>query len=179
MIVSPLEYLLTFSTFRKEVDFGEGGKVLLSRLGDKVYATSAFCTHYGAPLAKGVLTADGRVVWYVAPSRCRIHSADDPIAHGMAVILSSCSIHPPFQHLIISAACFNVCTGDIGMSSCLHTPSHLYSQLLTLYHCIRGRTSSRRHPLLLHLYPERQDIRDRKPRKHAEGQQGQASNASF
>ncbi|KAJ6631031.1 flavoprotein [Mycena sp. CBHHK59/15] len=47
----------------KEVAFGTG-KVLLSRLGDKVHATSAFCTHYGAPLAKGVLTADGRVVWY-------------------------------------------------------------------------------------------------------------------
>ena len=47
---------------RKEVSF-EDGKVLLSRLGDKIHATSAFCTHYGAPLAKGVLAADGRVVW--------------------------------------------------------------------------------------------------------------------
>lgn len=54
---------------RKEVAFGEGGKVLLSRLGKKVHATSAFCTHYGAPLAKGVLAADGRVVWYVLPLR--------------------------------------------------------------------------------------------------------------
>ncbi|KAI0775025.1 hypothetical protein BD413DRAFT_471840 [Trametes elegans] len=51
----------------KEVPF-EDGKVLLSRLGDKIHATSAFCTHYGAPLAKGVLTADGRVVcpWHGA-----------------------------------------------------------------------------------------------------------------
>ncbi|ESK86596.1 rhodocoxin reductase [Moniliophthora roreri MCA 2997] len=51
----------------KEVEF-EQGKVLLSRLGDKIHATSAFCTHYGAPLAKGVLTADGRVVcpWHGA-----------------------------------------------------------------------------------------------------------------
>ena len=48
---------------RKQVDFDGDGKVLLSRLGDKIHATSAFCTHYGAPLAKGVLTADGRVVW--------------------------------------------------------------------------------------------------------------------
>jgi apoptosis-inducing factor 3 len=47
---------------RKEVSF-DSGKVLLSRLGDNVHATSAFCTHYGAPLVKGVLTADGRVVW--------------------------------------------------------------------------------------------------------------------
>jgi nitrite reductase/ring-hydroxylating ferredoxin subunit len=59
---------------RKEVEFGEGGKVLLSRLGDKVHATSAFCTHYGAPLAKGVLTADGRVVWYVQFELCGFHS---------------------------------------------------------------------------------------------------------
>ncbi|KAH8118112.1 flavoprotein [Phellopilus nigrolimitatus] len=51
----------------KEVSFGEG-KVLLSRLGDKIHATSAFCTHYGAPLAKGTLAADGRVVcpWHGA-----------------------------------------------------------------------------------------------------------------
>ncbi len=34
----------------KQVDFDEG-KVLLSKLGGKVYATSAHCTHYGAPLA--------------------------------------------------------------------------------------------------------------------------------
>ncbi|KAH7927971.1 hypothetical protein BV22DRAFT_1031309 [Leucogyrophana mollusca] len=53
----------------KEVDFdGEGGKVVVYRLGDNVHATSAFCTHYGANLAKGVLTADGRVVcpWHGA-----------------------------------------------------------------------------------------------------------------
>ncbi|KAK0450062.1 flavoprotein [Armillaria borealis] len=51
----------------KEVDF-EQGKVLLSRLGDKIHATSAYCTHYGAPLAKGVLTYDGRVTcpWHGA-----------------------------------------------------------------------------------------------------------------
>ncbi|KAI0032524.1 flavoprotein [Vararia minispora EC-137] len=51
----------------KEVAFGDG-KVLLSRLGDKIHATSAFCTHYGAPLSKGVLAADGRVVcpWHGA-----------------------------------------------------------------------------------------------------------------
>jgi NADPH-dependent 2,4-dienoyl-CoA reductase/sulfur reductase-like enzyme/nitrite reductase/ring-hydroxylating ferredoxin subunit len=51
----------------KEVSF-EDGKILLSRLGDKVHATSAFCTHYGAPLAKGVLSSDGRVVcpWHGA-----------------------------------------------------------------------------------------------------------------
>ncbi|KAL5485940.1 AIF1 [Sanghuangporus weigelae] len=52
----------------KEVAFGDEGKILLSRIGDKIHATSAFCTHYGAPLSKGVLTADGRVVcpWHGA-----------------------------------------------------------------------------------------------------------------
>ena len=54
----------THSIRRKEVDFG-GGKILLSKLGDKVHATSAYCTHYGAPLVKGILTADGRVTWCV------------------------------------------------------------------------------------------------------------------
>lgn len=47
---------------REDVPF-DSGTVLLSRLGDKVHATSAFCTHYGAPLVKGVLAADGRIVW--------------------------------------------------------------------------------------------------------------------
>ncbi|KAI5122548.1 hypothetical protein M0805_005275 [Coniferiporia weirii] len=53
----------------KQVSFGEGeGKVLLSRIGGKIHATSAFCTHYGAPLAKGTLVSDGRVVcpWHGA-----------------------------------------------------------------------------------------------------------------
>jgi hypothetical protein len=52
---------------KKEVDF-DGGKVMVARLGDQVISTSAYCTHYGASLAKGVLTADGRVVcpWYVS-----------------------------------------------------------------------------------------------------------------
>jgi len=52
----------------KQVTFEGDGKVLLSRLGDDIHATSAFCTHYGAPLEKGVLTADGRVVcpWHGA-----------------------------------------------------------------------------------------------------------------
>jgi nitrite reductase/ring-hydroxylating ferredoxin subunit len=62
--LSQLEHNLFLHIHRKEVDF-EDGKVLVSRLGDKIHATSAFCTHYGAPLAKGVLTSDGRVVWCV------------------------------------------------------------------------------------------------------------------
>ena len=33
----------------------EGSQILLSKINDKFYATGAFCTHYGAPLAKGVI----------------------------------------------------------------------------------------------------------------------------
>jgi len=51
----------------KEVEL-DGGKVLVSKIKGKVYATSAVCTHYGAPLAKGALSHDGRVVcpWHGA-----------------------------------------------------------------------------------------------------------------
>lgn len=44
-----------------EVEGVEGGKVLLLKVQDKVHATSANCTHYGAPLVKGVLTPEGRL----------------------------------------------------------------------------------------------------------------------
>ncbi|PWZ03019.1 FAD/NAD(P)-binding domain-containing protein [Testicularia cyperi] len=56
----------------KEFTFaGEGDdalKVLVSNVGGKLYATSAKCTHYGAPLANGVLTGDGRIIcpWHGA-----------------------------------------------------------------------------------------------------------------
>jgi nitrite reductase/ring-hydroxylating ferredoxin subunit len=63
MTSNHLSIVHVYNLSRQEVSFGEG-KVLLSRLNDKVYATSARCTHYGAPLSRGVLTFDGRVVWY-------------------------------------------------------------------------------------------------------------------
>jgi hypothetical protein len=39
----------------KEVSV-DGGKVLLSRVNGTYYATNASCSHYAAPLAKGVLS---------------------------------------------------------------------------------------------------------------------------
>jgi hypothetical protein len=39
-----------------EVEGIEGGKVLLCNVGGKVTAVGNKCTHYGAPLIKGVLT---------------------------------------------------------------------------------------------------------------------------
>ncbi|KAK0204677.1 hypothetical protein DFS33DRAFT_1321953 [Desarmillaria ectypa] len=79
----------------KEVDF-EQGKVLLSRLGNNIHATSAYCTHYGAPLAKGVLTHDGKVTcpWHGAcfhvssgdiedaPAPAGIHSFETRVTDG-------------------------------------------------------------------------------------------------
>ena len=38
----------------QQIDVADS-KILLSKVGDKFYATGAFCSHYGAPLAKGVL----------------------------------------------------------------------------------------------------------------------------
>lgn len=44
-----------------ELEGVEGGKALILKIQDKIHATSANCTHYGAPLAKGVLTPEGRL----------------------------------------------------------------------------------------------------------------------
>lgn len=51
-----------------EVEGIEEGKVLLAKVKDEVHALGSKCTHYGAPLAKGVLTGDGRLTcpWHGA-----------------------------------------------------------------------------------------------------------------
>lgn len=58
----------------KEVDVGGAGTALLVREGDKYYAVGHKCTHYGAPLSKGVL-CNGRV-------RCPWHGACFNIKNG-------------------------------------------------------------------------------------------------
>ncbi|KAL0264570.1 Apoptosis-inducing factor 1 [Diplodia seriata] len=58
-----------------EVEGIENGKVLLAKIQDKVHATSANCTHYGAPLVKGVLTPEGRLT-------CPWHGACFKVATG-------------------------------------------------------------------------------------------------
>ena len=107
----PHAYLIP-RTSRKEVDFGNG-KVLLSKIGDKIHATSAYCTHYGAPLVKGVLVADGRVVWCdLIPLPDYTLKLTPGTAHGTEVL----SLHRtpnPAHSQQPSSACFNVCTGDI------------------------------------------------------------------
>ncbi|KAH0564883.1 hypothetical protein GP486_001722 [Trichoglossum hirsutum] len=51
-----------------EVEGFDGAKVLLLKVADKYHALSPRCTHYGAPLVKGVVTGDGRVTcpWHGA-----------------------------------------------------------------------------------------------------------------
>ena len=50
----------------QQITVGES-QILLSRINDKFYATGAFCTHYGAPLEKGILCGE-RIVcpWHNA-----------------------------------------------------------------------------------------------------------------
>ncbi|KAI9682931.1 MAG: hypothetical protein M1829_006367 [Trizodia sp. TS-e1964] len=51
-----------------EVEGIEEAKVLLANIGGKTHAVSPKCTHYGAPLVKGVLSSSGRLVcpWHGA-----------------------------------------------------------------------------------------------------------------
>lgn len=51
----------------KNVSIGDGKELLLCRIEDKYYALAANCTHYGGPLADGVLSGD-RIVcpWHHA-----------------------------------------------------------------------------------------------------------------
>lgn len=57
-----------------EVEGIENGKVLLVNVKGKIQAVGAKCTHYGAPLVKGVLTSEGRLTcpWHGGTSPCLI-----------------------------------------------------------------------------------------------------------
>jgi len=44
-----------------EVEGLDGAKVLLVKVNGELHAMNANCTHYGAPLVKGVVTGDGRI----------------------------------------------------------------------------------------------------------------------
>ncbi|KAM0186146.1 hypothetical protein ACHAPI_011836 [Fusarium lateritium] len=62
-----------------EVEGIEDGKVLLVNTGGKTQALGAKCTHYGAPLAKGVLTSDGRITcpWHGACFNAKTGDIED------------------------------------------------------------------------------------------------------
>ena len=59
----------------------EGENILLSRIDGKFYGTAAFCTHYGAPLEKGVLSGD-RIVcpWHHACFNAKTGDLKEPPA---------------------------------------------------------------------------------------------------
>ena len=57
-----------------EVEGIEGGKVLLVKVADRVHALNANCTHFGAPLKSGILTADGRLTCPWHGGQALLHS---------------------------------------------------------------------------------------------------------
>lgn len=59
--ISSFASLNSLDKVEVEIEGIEDGKVLLVKLNDKVYALSPRCTHYGAPLKNGVVTAEGRI----------------------------------------------------------------------------------------------------------------------
>lgn len=60
-----------------EVEGVDEVKVLLAKVNGEVHAMSPKCTHFGAPLAKGVLTGDGRLTcpWHGGQSRLMMNRA--------------------------------------------------------------------------------------------------------
>ncbi|KAF9882501.1 hypothetical protein CkaCkLH20_00537 [Colletotrichum karsti] len=62
-----------------EVEGIEGAKVLLVNVGGKVQAVGPKCTHYGAPLVKGVLTSSGRLTcpWHGACFNAKTGDVED------------------------------------------------------------------------------------------------------
>ncbi|KAI9835433.1 MAG: hypothetical protein M1819_002351 [Sarea resinae] len=67
--------LKNFEKREADVEGVEDGKVLIVKYADKVHATSPNCTHYGAPLMKGVVTGEGRLT-------CPWHGACFSVATG-------------------------------------------------------------------------------------------------
>ena len=59
----------------------DGTKVLLARVGDNCYAVGAHCTHYGAPLVKGVLSGERLVCpWHHACFNITTGDLEEPPA---------------------------------------------------------------------------------------------------
>ncbi|KKZ67728.1 hypothetical protein EMCG_06595 [[Emmonsia] crescens] len=69
-----------------EVEGIEKGKLLLLKHGGQVHALTANCTHYGAPLVKGVLTPDARLTcpWHGACFNITTGDVEDaPALNGL------------------------------------------------------------------------------------------------
>ena len=66
-----------------ELEGVEQGKVLLANSGGKIHATSSNCTHFGAPLAKGVL-AGGKITcpWHGGRDSALLFSPTKAVAYS-------------------------------------------------------------------------------------------------
>ncbi|KAG6013050.1 hypothetical protein E4U54_007138 [Claviceps lovelessii] len=86
-----------------EVEGVDGGKVLLVHTNGKVQAIGAKCTHYGAPLSKGVLSSDGRI-------KCPWHGGTQFTSWAVnsftLLTLLISRLAPP-------SACFRTSSGDV------------------------------------------------------------------
>lgn len=92
-----------FEKREAEVEGVEGAKVLLLKVGDQIHALGSKCTHYGAPLVKGVVTPDGRLT---CPWHGGIHSYLGQLFRRFSLIC-------------VCSACFAVATGDVEDSPAL------------------------------------------------------------
>ncbi|KAI9791722.1 MAG: hypothetical protein M1816_003532 [Peltula sp. TS41687] len=94
--------LKNFEKVEAEVEGVEGAKVLLLKVGDQLHAMGSKCTHYGAPLVKGVVTPDGRLT-------CPWHGGIYTWTCGGIYYVADFN----------SLACFAVSTGDVEDSPAL------------------------------------------------------------
>ncbi|ROT36547.1 hypothetical protein SODALDRAFT_362359 [Sodiomyces alkalinus F11] len=78
-LVSSLSSLQPGEKQEVEVEGIEGGKVLLVNAGGTIQALGSRCTHYGAPLVKGVLTTTGRLTcpWHGACFNAKTGDVED------------------------------------------------------------------------------------------------------
>lgn len=86
-----------------EVEGVEGGKVLLCNVGGKTTAIGNKCTHYGAPLVKGVLTGDGRIT-------CPWHGG---MSSRSPFFISSWLERRCANCFLFGTACFKAGNGDV------------------------------------------------------------------
>lgn len=82
--------------FKQEVDVeGLDAKVLLVNAGGKVQAVGPKCTHYGAPLVKGILTTNGRLT-------CPWHGGEfRPVQQPLHVQVPSLTTMPFSSHSLL------------------------------------------------------------------------------
>ncbi|KAL5037947.1 Apoptosis-inducing factor 1 [Batrachochytrium dendrobatidis] len=97
----------------KEVRVGEIGKALLSKVDGKFYATSHLCPHYKAPLVKGTLSSDGRVMCPFHGACFRVQTGDIEDAPSIDSLVSF-SVTVRNDHVYISTTTEEVKAGRRG-----------------------------------------------------------------